>query len=97
VNDQVIILGQSVAMTGPPGAFGRDIVIGAKACLARVNAAGGIGGRKVFALLSVMGTPISIETVCQTRADEVPLFAPWTGVQVVREPMSRHVFNVRAS
>ncbi|OGA58405.1 MAG: hypothetical protein A2710_23460 [Burkholderiales bacterium RIFCSPHIGHO2_01_FULL_64_960] len=124
VNDQEIILGQSVAMTGPLGEFGRDIVIGAKACLERVNAAGGIGGRKVslatlddryetelaaqnirrllqddkvFALLSVMGTPISIEAVRQTQAEGVPLFAPWTGVQAVREPMSRHVFNVRAS
>jgi len=124
VSDQEIILGQSVAMSGPLGEFGRDIVAGAKACLARVNTAGGIGGRKVslvtlddryetelaaqnirrllqddkvFALLSVMGTPISIEAVRQTRAEEVPLFAPWTGVQAVREPMSRHVFNVRAS
>lgn len=124
VNDQEIILGQSVAMSGPLGEFGRDIVIGAKACLTRVNTAGGIGGRrvslvtlddryetelaaqnirrllrddKVFALLSVMGTPIAIEAVRQTQAEEVPLFAPWTGVQAVREPMRRHVFNVRTS
>ena len=124
VSEQEIVLGQSVAMSGPLGEFGRDIVIGAKACLQRVNAAGGLGGRKVslvtlddryetdvavqnirrllqeekvFALVSVMGTSISIEAVRQTEAEGAPLFAPWTGVQAVREPVRRHVFNVRAS
>ncbi len=124
VGDQDIVIGQSVAMTGPLGEFGRDIVAGAKACLERINAAGGISGRKVslltlddrydtavaaqnirrllqedkvFALLSVMGTPISVEAVRQTQAEGVPLFAPWTGVQAVRQPMQRHVFNIRAS
>jgi len=124
VADQEITLGQTVAMSGPLGEFGRDIVSGAKACLDRVNAAGGVNGRKVslltlddryenelaaqnirrllqgesvFALLSVMGTPISIDAVRQTKVEGVPLFAPWTGVQAVREPVQRHVFNVRAS
>lgn len=119
-----IILGQTVAMSGPLGEFGRDIVIGAKACLERINSTGGIGGRrvslitlddrydaevaaqnirrllqveKVVALLSVMGTPISIEAMRQTQAEGVPLFAPWTGAQIVRRPMQRHVFNIRAS
>lgn len=124
VSDQEIVLGQSVAMSGPLGEFGRDIVSGAKACLEPINTAGGIGGRKVslvtlddrydtevaaqnirkllqddkvFALLSVMGTPSSIEAVRQTQAEGVPLFAPWTGVQAVRQPVLRNVFNVRAS
>ncbi|MGE4360058.1 MAG: ABC transporter substrate-binding protein [Lysobacteraceae bacterium] len=124
VGEQDIALGQTVAMSGPLGEFGRDIVMGAKACLERINAAGGINGRKVslltlddrydvgvatqnisrllrddkvFALLSVMGTPISLEAVRQTQAEGVPLFAPWTGVQATRRPTLRHVFNVRAS
>lgn len=124
VGDQDIALGQTVAMSGPLGEFGRDIVAGAKACIERTNATGGIHSRKVslltlddrydselaaqnvrrllqadqvFALLSVMGTPISLEAARQTKTDSVPLFAPWTGVQAVREPMQRHVFNVRAS
>ncbi|NPC59017.1 ABC transporter substrate-binding protein [Caenimonas soli] len=124
VTDSSVLLGQTVAMSGPLGEFGRDIASGAKACLERINAAGGIHGRKlslvtlddqyktdvavqnitrliqgekVFSLLSVMGTAISLEAVRQAEAVGVPLFAPWTGVQVVRQPPRRHVFNVRAS
>lgn len=124
ISDQTIVLGHSVAMSGPLGEFGRDIVAGAQACLARLNEAGGIHGRKVslvtlddgydagvgarnlrrlihedrvFALLSVMGTPIALEAVRQTEADGVPVFAPWTGVQAVRHPVRHHVFNIRAS
>lgn len=52
---------------------------------------------KVFALLSVMGTAISLEAVKQAQPEQLPLVAPWTGVQAVREPAHRNVFNVRAS
>lgn len=124
VIDSGVLLGQTVALSGPLGEFGRDIVTGAKACLERINNAGGIHGRKltlitlddqynseaaarnitrllqadkVFCLLSVMGTSMSLEAMRQTEAEGVPLFAPWTGVQAVREPPRRHVFNVRAS
>jgi len=124
VNENTVLVGQTVALSGPLGEFGRDIVHGAKACLERVNAAGGIHGRKiqlitlddqyrvdaatgnltrlirqekVFALLSIMGTPIAVEAVRQAEPELVPIFAPWTGVQAVREPARRHVFNVRAS
>lgn len=52
---------------------------------------------KIFALLSVMGTAISLEAVKQAEPEQLPLVAPWTGVQAVREPARRNVFNVRAS
>jgi branched-chain amino acid transport system substrate-binding protein len=110
-------------MSGPLGEFGRDVVTGINACLERVNAAGGIHGRrlsmvtlddqfktevgaqnierliktdKVFALLGVMGTAISLEAAKQGAAEGIPFFAPGTGAQVVREPSQRHVFHVRA-
>jgi ABC-type branched-subunit amino acid transport system substrate-binding protein len=124
VADNAVLIGQTLAMSGPLGEFGRDIVNGARAQIERVNAAGGVNGRKlqlvslddqyktdvavqnlqrlvqqdkVFALLSVMGTAGSLEAAKLSEAEQLPLVAPWTGVQAVREPARRHVFNVRAS
>lgn len=44
-----------------------------------------------------MGTAISLEAVKQAEPEQLPLVAPWTGVQAVRDPARRNVFNVRAS
>jgi ABC-type branched-subunit amino acid transport system substrate-binding protein len=123
ITDSTIVIGQTAATSGALGELGRDIVNGAKACLERVNSAGGVHGRRfelislddqyktdvgstniqrliqkdnVFAVLNIMGA-ISLEAVRQAEAAQVPLFAPWTGVQAVRQPPRRNVFNIRAS
>src|SRR5689334_21487520 len=47
VSDSEIVLGQSVALTGPSEQLGKDMQLGAKLYFDQVNARGGINGRKV--------------------------------------------------
>ncbi len=47
VTDSEILLGQSCALEGPAKALGQGMRAGLTACFAEVNAAGGIGGRKI--------------------------------------------------
>ena len=42
-----ILVGQSCALTGPAGELGKKMQAGLQACFAKVNAEGGINGRKV--------------------------------------------------
>lgn len=42
-----IVVGQTVALTGPIAEHGTAVVAGARAYVAQVNAAGGIGGRRI--------------------------------------------------
>ena len=44
---QDILIGQTIALTGGPSEHGKAVLQGAQAYLARVNAAGGIGGRRI--------------------------------------------------
>ena len=44
---QDIVVGQTVALTGGPSEHGKAVLQGAQAYLAQVNAAGGIGGRRI--------------------------------------------------
>ena len=44
---QDIVLGQSVALSGPAQELGREMQLGAKTYFDQVNAAGGIRGRKI--------------------------------------------------
>ena len=44
---QDIVLGQSVALTGPAQALGREMRLGANVYFDQVNAAGGLRGRKI--------------------------------------------------
>jgi branched-chain amino acid transport system substrate-binding protein len=46
-NDTPILIGQSVALTGPLGELGQELSRGAQACLAQVNLQGGVSGRRV--------------------------------------------------
>ena len=52
---------------------------------------------KVFALLGYVGTPTGTEHIKVTAPAKVPLVGMFTGAEVLREPMSRYVFHVRAS
>ena len=44
---QDIVVGQTIALTGGPSEHGKAVLQGAAAYLARVNAAGGVGGRRI--------------------------------------------------
>jgi ABC-type branched-subunit amino acid transport system substrate-binding protein len=52
---------------------------------------------KVFALMGYVGTPTGVAHLKVTTAAKVPLVGMFTGAEVLREPMSRYVFHVRAS
>jgi branched-chain amino acid transport system substrate-binding protein len=47
VTDSQIVLGQSVALSGPAEQLGKDMQVGATLYFNKVNAAGGVNGRKV--------------------------------------------------
>ena len=52
---------------------------------------------RVFALLGYVGTPTGVAHLKVTTAAKVPLVGMFTGAEVLREPMNRYVFHVRAS
>jgi ABC-type branched-subunit amino acid transport system substrate-binding protein len=52
---------------------------------------------KVFALLGYVGTPTGVAHLKVTTVAKVPLVGMFTGAEVLREPMNRYVFHVRAS
>ncbi|MGE5095215.1 MAG: ABC transporter substrate-binding protein [Betaproteobacteria bacterium] len=47
VTDSQVVLGQSVALTGPAQELGKDMQLGASLYFNHVNAAGGVNGRKI--------------------------------------------------
>jgi branched-chain amino acid transport system substrate-binding protein len=47
ITDTTIRLGMSSPLSGPTGAYGRQMKEGIEACFARVNAAGGVHGKKL--------------------------------------------------
>ena len=52
---------------------------------------------KVFALLGYVGTPTGVAHLPVVNQARVPLVGMFTGAEVLRVPMSRYVFHVRAS
>lgn len=124
VTDNQIVLGQSVAFSGPAQELGIRMNLGAKVFFDALNAKGGIYGRsvqiktrddgyeadraaantkalieedRVFALFGYVGTPTSLAAKPVFTAARVPFIAPFTGAEALRNPMSRYIFNVRAS
>ena len=53
--------------------------------------------QKVFALLGYVGTPTGVAHLKVTTAAKVPLVGMFTGAEVLRAPINRYVFHVRAS
>lgn len=119
-----IVLGQSVALTGPLGVLGTEYRAGALRCFESVNAAGGVHGRRielrslddgyqtelalantkrlvevdrVFAIFGQFGTGITAACLPLTTAVGVPLFAPFTGADALRDDGNRNLFHLRAS
>lgn len=52
---------------------------------------------KVFALISYVGTPTTAAAMPILTEAKVPLIGPFTGAELLRAPVNRYVFNVRAS
>jgi ABC-type branched-subunit amino acid transport system substrate-binding protein len=52
---------------------------------------------KVFALLGYVGTPTGAAHLPVVTQAKVPLVGMFTGAEVLRDPMNRYVFHVRAS
>lgn len=121
---QEIVLGQSVALTGPAQELGKEMQLGAKTYFDQVNAAGGVRGKKivlrtlddgyeppraeantkkfvddgdVLALFGYVGTPTSAASIPVATKAKVPFFGAFTGAELLRTPLNRYVFNVRAS
>ena len=118
-----IVLGQSAAFSGPSAELGQQYHLGAKLYFDRLNASGGIDGRKielrklddgyepercaantkqfisdgVFALFGYAGTPTTAAALPLATEAKLPLFAPLTGAQSLRDPYNRQIVHVRAS
>jgi branched-chain amino acid transport system substrate-binding protein len=124
VTESQVVLGQSVALTGPAQQLGIDMRVGAALYFDYVNSHGGVNGRrivlktlddgyestraadntkklindeKVFALFGYVGTPTSAASMPIFTAARVPFVGPFTGAEILRNPVNRYVFNVRAS
>jgi len=124
VTDTQIVLGQSVALSGPAEQLGKDMQLGAALYFNKVNAAGGVNGRRivlktlddgyesaraaentkklineerVFALFGYVGTPTSQASLPIFTEARVPFVGPFTGAELLRTPVNRYIFNVRAS
>jgi ABC-type branched-subunit amino acid transport system substrate-binding protein len=52
---------------------------------------------KVFCLLGNAGTPTTLAIKSLLSAEKVPLFAPFTGAESLRNPVDRYIFHYRAS
>lgn len=65
--------------------------------LARQNTERLIQGDKVFALFGYVGTPTVQAALPLIEQAKVPLIAPLTGAQLLRQPLNPLIFNIRAS
>ena len=119
-----VLVGMSNAQSGPASALGKNMKAGAQAYFAKVNAAGGVHGRKirlvsyddgyepdravamteklisedkVFTLFGYVGTPTSSAVLPLVSKAGIPYVAPFTGAELLRTPVNKVVFNVRAS
>ncbi|MDC4206536.1 MAG: ABC transporter substrate-binding protein [Candidatus Manganitrophus sp.] len=124
VTEKEILLGMSNAQTGPVYELGIAMKEGATVYFNKVNAAGGVQGRKiklivyddryefpkviantrkfieedkVFALFGYIGSGISAAIVPTITRARVPYLFPLTGAEVIRNPVNKYIFNLRAS
>jgi len=124
ITDKEIRIGMSNALSGPASALGTGMKVGATVYFDKVNASGGIHGRKitlvtyddgyepdkaisntrklieddkVFALFGYVGTPTSSAVMPIFSKAGVPYIAPFTGAEILRNPVNKVLFNIRAS
>jgi len=124
VTDAEIKVGMCNALTGPSAALGTGMKAGATAFFSKLNAAGGVNGRKinllsyddayepaktaalttklieedkVFALFGYVGTPTASAIMPQLARSGIPFVAPFTGAELLRNPVKKNIVNVRGS
>jgi branched-chain amino acid transport system substrate-binding protein len=124
VSGDTILLGQSVALSGPLGQLGKEYRDGAELWFDQINQQGGLFGRKVkflslddggevpravantkqlvndkgvFAIFGQFGTGATRETLSLTAQKGVPVIAPYSGADALRETSEPYLFHVRAS
>lgn len=122
VSDTKITLGSSTSLSGPTSSRSIAIHKGSKLYFDRVNAAGGVLGRKidliayddgyepkndvenvrklinddkVFAIFQVYGTPGCKAVMPLIDRANIPLFAPLSGADFLRDPINPNIFAVR--
>ena len=84
------------------GVYGRKIALKTRddryeANLCADATTGLIEEDKVFALISYVGTPTTAAAMPIITKARVPLVGPFTGAELLRTPVNRYIFNVRAS
>jgi branched-chain amino acid transport system substrate-binding protein len=84
------------------GVNGRKVVLrtlddGYEATRAAENTRKLINDEKVFALFGYVGTPTSQASLPIFTEAKVPFVGPFTGAELLRNPVNPYVFNVRAS
>jgi branched-chain amino acid transport system substrate-binding protein len=124
VAEDAVVLGQSIALSGPFRELGNEYRAGAQLCFDQVNAGGGVAGRKIrllslddgyktdqavantrrlvevenaFAIFGQFGTGITLACLPLTTQLGIPLFAPYSGADALRDDGNRYLFHVRAS
>ena len=56
-----------------------------------------INNNKVFMLFGYVGTPTSKAVLPITKQNNIPYFAPFTGAEFLRNPVSSNIYNIRGS
>lgn len=124
VSADEVRVGMVNALSGPAAGIGAGMQAGAQAYFAKINADGGVHGRRitlvsrddgyeparsatatreliesgnVFALFGYVGTPTSRAALPLVLGAKVPYLFPLSGAEVLRTPVHKWVFNVRAS
>jgi branched-chain amino acid transport system substrate-binding protein len=124
VTDSEIKIETINAQSGPAASLGLELNAGAKALISRINASGGIHGRKikwilkddtyepektlnllheaisadsVFCLFNFVGTPTINAVIPLISRTQIPLVGAFTGAEILRNPINKQIFNIRAS
>jgi len=66
-----------------------------KACITNTNQL--IENDRVFLLFGYVGTPTSKAVFDIIKKTKVPFFAPFTGAEFLRNPLTKGIYNIRAS
>jgi branched-chain amino acid transport system substrate-binding protein len=89
VNDQGGVNGRKVRLVSRNDGYEPDRTI---ACVNHL-----IQQEKVFAMGFFVGTPTGAKVVAMAESHKVPAVGFFTGAEILRNPVKRHVFHVRAS
>ena len=100
MRDGALLYFEQVNLHG--GVHGRRIVLktlddGYDSARAAENTRTLINDERVFALFGYVGTPTSAASLPIFTQAKVPFVGPFTGAELLRNPLNPYVFNVRAS